>query len=125
MRAGRCAARWRRGPWRTEAERRNAEPSAISMHPARSPYWRNLPEPPMTRAFLAALTAVASLCCTGAASAASRPVVLELFTSQGCSSCPPAEAYLRQLSTRPDVIALAFHVDYWDDLGWRDRFALH
>jgi hypothetical protein len=51
-------------------------------------------------------------------------VVLELFTSQGCSSCPPAEAYLGQLSTRPDVIALAFHVDYWDDQGWRDRFAL-
>jgi hypothetical protein len=79
----------------------------------------------MTRAFLLCLTAVASLCCTVAASTPSRPVVLELFTSQGCSSCPPAEAYLGQLSTRPDVIALAFHVDYWDDLGWRDRFALH
>lgn len=59
-----------------------------------------------------------------AASAPTRPIVLELFTSQGCSSCPPAEAYLGQLSTRPDVIALAFHVDYWDDQGWRDRFAL-
>jgi hypothetical protein len=51
-------------------------------------------------------------------------VVVELFTSQGCSSCPPADAYLGTLSTRSDVIALAFHVDYWDDLGWRDRFAL-
>lgn len=51
-------------------------------------------------------------------------VVLELFTSQGCSSCPPAERLLRELARdRPDVIALAFHVDYWDDLGWADRFA--
>ena len=79
----------------------------------------------MTRLFVLWLAAAASLCCTAAAGAASRPVVLELFTSQGCSSCPPADAYLGQLSTRPDVIALAFHVDYWDDLGWRDRFALH
>src|SRR5882757_5127354 len=53
-----------------------------------------------------------------------RPAVVELFTSQGCSSCPPAEAYVGKLSVRPDVIALAFHVTYWDDLGWRDRFAL-
>lgn len=53
-----------------------------------------------------------------------RPAVVELFTSQGCSSCPPAEAYLGKLSARPDVIALAFHVTYWDDLGWRDRFGL-
>jgi hypothetical protein len=53
-----------------------------------------------------------------------RPVVVELFTSEGCSSCPPADAYVGKLSTRPDVIALAFHVNYWDGLGWRDRFAL-
>ena len=58
------------------------------------------------------------------ANAGPRPAVVELFTSQGCSSCPPAEAYLGQLSKRSDVIALAFHVTYWDDLGWRDRFAL-
>ena len=64
------------------------------------------------------------LCCTVAVSAQNRPMVIELYTSQGCSSCPPAEALLGQLSTQPDVIALAFHVDYWDDLGWRDRFAL-
>jgi hypothetical protein len=51
------------------------------------------------------------------------PVVLELFTSQGCSSCPPADALLGQLVRRPQVIALAWHVDYWDHLGWRDRFA--
>jgi len=56
-------------------------------------------------------------------------VVIELFTSQGCYSCPPAEALLRKLSQRPDVIALEFHVDYWDDLvygfsgKWQDRFS--
>jgi hypothetical protein len=50
--------------------------------------------------------------------------VLELFTSQGCSSCPPADALLGELAQRPDVLALAFHVDYWNDLGWRDRFSL-
>jgi len=53
-----------------------------------------------------------------------RPVVVEFFTSQGCSSCPPADAYLGKLSARSGVLALAFHVDYWDNLGWRDRFAL-
>jgi hypothetical protein len=56
--------------------------------------------------------------------APARPAVVELFTSQGCSSCPPAEAFLRELARRSDVLALSFHVDYWDDLGWRDRFGL-
>jgi hypothetical protein len=53
-----------------------------------------------------------------------RPKIVELYTSEGCSSCPPAEALLGELATRSDVIPLAFHVDYWDDLGWRDRFSL-
>ncbi len=53
-----------------------------------------------------------------------RAAVVELFTSQGCSSCPPAEAYLSEIAQRRDVLALAYHVDYWDDLGWRDRFSL-
>jgi hypothetical protein len=55
--------------------------------------------------------------------AAARPVVLELFTSQGCSSCPPADFLLGRLAQRPSVIALAWHVDYWNHLGWRDPFA--
>ena len=70
------------------------------------------------------LAAALALCCTAAAAAQQRPLVVELFTSEGCSSCPPAEAYIGQLSARADVVALAFHVDYWDDLGWRDRFEL-
>jgi hypothetical protein len=57
-----------------------------------------------------------------AAHALPRPAVIELFTSEGCSSCPPAEALIGELAQRPGVLALAFHVDYWDDLGWRDRF---
>lgn len=56
-----------------------------------------------------------------------RVTVVELFTSHGCSSCPPAEAWLGRLDQRPDlwksVIPIAFHVDYWDYLGWRDRYA--
>lgn len=53
-----------------------------------------------------------------------RPVVVELFTSQGCSSCPPADSLLTELATRPDILALAFHVTYWNGLGWRDPFSL-
>jgi hypothetical protein len=48
--------------------------------------------------------------------------VLELFTSQGCSSCPPADKVLASYEDRQDVIALAYHVDYWDYIGWRDTF---
>jgi len=58
-----------------------------------------------------------------AAWAGERPVVVELYTSQGCSSCPPADAFLAELAQREDVIALALHVDYWDYIGWKDIFA--
>ena len=70
------------------------------------------------------LVTAAMLCSAAAATAGERPTVVELFTSEGCSSCPPAEAYVGELAQRPDILALAFHVDYWDDLGWRDRFGL-
>ncbi|MCC8953389.1 DUF1223 domain-containing protein [Bradyrhizobium sp. Pear77] len=59
------------------------------------------------------------------AAAAERPVVVELFTSQGCSSCPPANAFLNEMTkNRSDVLPLAFHVTYWDRLGWKDPFSM-
>jgi hypothetical protein len=65
--------------------------------------------------------------CIGAPAAfaadASHPAVIELFQSQGCSSCPPANANVNALSQRPDVLALSFAVTYWDSLGWKDTFA--
>ena len=61
--------------------------------------------------------------CSGATLADPSPVVVELYTSQGCSSCPPADDILHQLTRRDDVIALALHVDYWDYIGWKDEFA--
>ncbi len=57
-----------------------------------------------------------------AQSGAVPPTVVELYTSEGCSSCPPADRWLSTLRGRDDVIALAFHVTYWDRLGWPDRF---
>jgi hypothetical protein len=54
---------------------------------------------------------------------AKRLSVVELFTSQGCSSCPPADAFLGELAMRSDVLALAYHVDYWDYIGWKDIYA--
>jgi hypothetical protein len=48
--------------------------------------------------------------------------VIELYTSEGCNSCPPADRWLSTLKAAPEVVALAFHVDYWDRLGWKDRF---
>ncbi len=72
----------------------------------------------MSVGLIAGLSPVATL-------AAERPVVVELFTSQGCSSCPPANAYLNEMSRgRRDVLPLAFHVTYWDRLGWKDPFSL-
>ena len=69
------------------------------------------------------LLPLALLACS-CAYAGARPTVIELYTAEGCSSCPPAEALLGQIANRPDVIALALHVDYWDHSGWVDKYAL-
>lgn len=55
--------------------------------------------------------------------AATAPTVVELYTSEGCSSCPPADRWLSTLAGQPGVLPLAFHVNYWDRLGWADRLA--
>ncbi|MBS0472598.1 MAG: DUF1223 domain-containing protein [Proteobacteria bacterium] len=59
----------------------------------------------------------------GPAAAGGRPVVVELFTSQGCSSCPPADALLSRLAHRGDIIAISLPITYWDMLGWKDTLA--
>ncbi len=77
----------------------------------------------MKIAILAAL-GIASLALSApVAQAEGSVVVVELYTSQGCDACPPADEVLAQLTGRDDVIALSLHVDYWDYLGWRDTFA--
>lgn len=77
-------------------------------------------------AALAGLASVAApLPATAQLAADEAPVVVELYTSQGCNSCPPADDLLAQLAKRADVVALGLHVDYWDYLGWNDIFADH
>jgi hypothetical protein len=66
---------------------------------------------------------IALIAAPARAADAERPTVIELFQSQGCSSCPPANAALIEFSARADVLALTFAVDYWDGLGWKDTFA--
>ena len=75
-------------------------------------------------ASLAALpTAAATADACAARSGPTVPTVVELYTSEGCSSCPPAERWLGALNGHEGIVTLAFHVDYWDYLGWKDRFA--
>ncbi len=74
---------------------------------------------------IAVIAALAATVTSGPAAAASpdRPIVVELFQSQGCSSCPPANAMLNRLANRADLLPLNFGVTYWDRLGWKDKFA--
>jgi hypothetical protein len=72
---------------------------------------------------VAALAASAALSQVAQAADPAHPTVIELFQSQGCSSCPPAEASVGAVSDRADVLALSFEVDYWDRLGWKDTFS--
>lgn len=73
--------------------------------------------------FSLALPLAAAEAAETTAAGAAPLTVVELFTSQGCSSCPPADALLSRLAERDDVIALSMHVDYWDYIGWKDLFA--
>lgn len=79
----------------------------------------------MGRTFIAFAAAVMFAAAGWAERAAAQtsPVVVELFTSQGCSSCPPADELLGRIADREDIIALSLHVDYWNYLGWRDIFS--
>ena len=80
----------------------------------------------MTLLAFSSIAAVGTARGEGVCSASSARVVapvVELYTSEGCNSCPPADRWLSKLKADPAVVALAFHVDYWDRLGWKDRFA--
>jgi hypothetical protein len=82
--------------------------------------------PATTRRQTLALGAGAALSLLGSplhGSTRVRPIVIELFTSQGCSSCPPADEFLKELRGIEGIIAISFHVDYWDHLGWRDTLS--
>ena len=76
---------------------------------------------------IAGLAAFAQTTRAGEACMAKSPAsvtpVVELYTSEGCNSCPPADRWISKLKADPNVVALAFHVDYWDRLGWKDRFS--
>jgi len=80
---------------------------------------------PLLMTAAACCTALAQTCPAGVTvqSGAAVPRLVELYTSEGCSSCPPADRWLSGLKGQPGVIAVAFHVDYWNGLGWPDRFS--
>src|SRR3569623_462014 len=85
---------------------------------------RALPEMSMTRSIAGGLAAALMTLAAPALAQPAAPVqVVELFTRQACSSCPPADRAVAAISARPDILALSFGVTYWDNLGWKDTFA--
>jgi len=91
-----------------------------------------LPPTLVRRSLLGGSAALAAYSLWRAGSAEAEPVAvippggpwtIELFTSQGCSSCPPSDAHLATISAQPNLVALSYHVDYWDHIGWKDPFA--
>ena len=74
--------------------------------------------------FLIGIVFLSHMVAMSSSGAVAGPVLVELYTSQGCSSCPPADRFLTKLAKRDDVIALGMHVDYWDYIGWKDEHAL-
>lgn len=88
---------------------------------ARNLYWT---KPSMLRRTTAAI-ALGALLAGGGIAHAGTKAVIELFTSQGCSSCPPADKLLAEYAERDDLLVLSFNVDYWDMLGWKDTLASH
>lgn len=96
------------------ASSRQAQQGPLRLHPL----WLGLP---LLAGAMALQTAAAQSC---QARSGSTPVaVVELYTSEGCSSCPPADQWLSTLKPQDGVLALSFHVSYWNHLGWLDRFA--
>ena len=91
-------------------------------HPSQRPPAAKLLHIALASAALCLSTGALAAQCTASSAATQTPLV-ELYTSEGCSSCPPADRWLSGLSGRTDVVALAFHGDYWDYIGWPDRFA--
>jgi hypothetical protein len=86
---------------------------------------RAISRPAIAPALAAIIAGLSGASAWATESATIPKVVLELFTSQGCSSCPPADKLLGDYAKRPDVLALSFNIDYWDYLGWKDTLASH
>jgi hypothetical protein len=93
------------------------------MPTAHPPRWPLAAATALACAAQIAPAAAQSLSSCSARSAATAAPVVELYTSEGCNSCPPADKWLSRLKADPGIVALAFHVDYWDRLGWKDRNA--
>jgi len=102
---------------------RRARPSPPCDWPARVPRRHSRPVRAIIILFAALLDFAVAAPGAAVAEPSVRPIVVELFTSQGCNSCASAETLLESLSHRSDVLVLGFHVDYWDFLGWRDPYA--